>query len=66
MSLLCNPFLLQIGQSWNHRILWIERDPKDHIVLTHLLWVGAHSIRPGCPNPRVNHLQTKPEILLLN
>ena len=38
-------------ETWNHRMVWIEKDPKDHLVSTHLTRAGSSTSRPGCPEP---------------
>ena len=30
---------------------WVERDLKDHLVASLLLWAGWPAARPGCPEP---------------
>lgn len=50
-------FLLQkaqlhrIIQSYNHRIVWVERDLEDHLDPTTLQWAGARSTTPGSSKP---------------
>jgi len=40
-----------ITESWNHRIVWVGRDLKDHLVPTPLPWAGTAYTRPGCSKP---------------
>lgn len=35
-------------QSYNHRMLWIGRDLKDHLFPIPLSWAGTSSFRSGC------------------
>ena len=35
----------------NHRMAWVEKDLKDHLVSTPLLCAGSPTTRPGCPEP---------------
>ena len=35
-------------ESWNHRMVWVGRDLKDHLVPTPLPWAGTSSTSPGC------------------
>lgn len=39
--------------SHNHRKIWIEKDLKDHLILSPLPWAETLSVRPGFskPNP---------------
>jgi len=45
------------GRAWdeeraqNHRMVWVGRDLKDHLIPTPLPWAGTSSTRPGCPKP---------------
>ena len=39
------------GTSENHRMAWLEKDLKDHLVSTPLLYAGSWTTRPGCPEP---------------
>jgi len=34
--------------SLNHRMVWVGRDLKDHLVPTTLPWAGTPYTRPGC------------------
>ena len=34
-----------------HRIVWVGRDLKDHLVPTPSPWAGTPSTRPGCSKP---------------
>lgn len=40
-------------KSYNHRVAWVEKDLRDHLVSTPLLWAESPITRPGCPEP--NH-----------
>jgi len=42
---------LQIIESWNHRMAWVEKAPEDHLVSTTLPWAGLPTTRPGHPEP---------------
>jgi len=35
----------------NHRMAWVEKDLKDHLVSTPLSWAWSPATRPGCPEP---------------
>lgn len=44
----------------NHRMVWVRKDPQDHLVLMALLWPGTPSIRPHCSKliqPSLEHFQ---------
>ena len=36
-------------ESQNHRMAWVEKNLKDHLVSISLLWTGLPTIRTGCP-----------------
>jgi len=36
-------------ESQSHRMAWVEKDIKDHLVSTPLTWEGSPTTRPGCP-----------------
>jgi len=38
-------------ETQNHSEAWVERDLKDHLVSTPLLWAELSTARPGCPEP---------------
>lgn len=38
-------------QSQDHRLIWVRKDLKDHLVPTNLQWTETPSSTPGCTNP---------------
>jgi len=36
---------------WKHRMLWVGRDLKDHLVSITLSWAGTPSTKQGCSKP---------------
>lgn len=38
-------------QNYNHRIVWVRKDPKDPLAPTPLQWAGTPSTSPGCWKP---------------
>ncbi|GAB0187406.1 cAMP-dependent protein kinase inhibitor alpha [Grus japonensis] len=52
LGVLVDEKLNMTQQSQNHRMVWVGRDLKDHLVPPPLLWAGTlSSTRPGCPKP---------------
>lgn len=43
--------LLALEKSQNHRIIWVRRYLKDHLVSTPLLWAGTSPAKSGCSKP---------------
>ena len=49
--------LKSVGQGWfhlwcqDHRMAWVEKDLKDHLVSNPLLCAGSPTTRPGCLEP---------------
>lgn len=48
--------------SWNHRMAWVGRNLKDHLVSTPLRWTGTPFTRPGCSGPHPTCPWTLPEM----
>ena len=48
-----NTLYLEIKELFllNHRMAWVGRDFKDHLVLTLILWATLLPIRSGCQRP---------------
>ena len=47
-------------KSQNHRMAWVEKDLKDHLVSTPLPQAGPPTTRPGCPEPNpVFHFESE-------
>ena len=38
-------------KSWNHSMVWVGKDPKDHLVSIPLPWKGLPSTKSGYPGP---------------
>lgn len=36
------------AENRNHRMVYVGKDPKKHLVLNHMPWAGASPARPGC------------------
>jgi len=41
----------RIKESQNHRMVWVGRDLKDHLVPTPLPWAETPSTKPRCSKP---------------
>lgn len=41
----------RIIESPKHRVVWVVRDLKDHLIPTPMTWAGMPPTRPGCPGP---------------
>jgi len=41
----------RVIESRSHRVVWVGRDLKDHLIPTPLPWAGTPSTRPGCSEP---------------
>jgi len=39
----------RIMESQNHKMAWVEKDLKGHLVSTPLLWAGSPTTRAGLP-----------------
>jgi len=42
---------LKVKKSWNHTMVWVRMDIKDHLLPTTLPWAGTTSTGPGCSKP---------------
>lgn len=41
----------KVGMKWNHRVVRVGKDLKDHLVPTHLPLAGWFFTKPGCSGP---------------